>query len=119
VKYLVANDTFTDVFAFVSAGFSGDCSDRFTIEHSGILEQKAGQRVLADKGYNARDSFAQKICFLTIPSFLSGSTFTAQEARQSRSIASVRIQVENAIRRIKEYKVCTETLCNHTSKKIV
>ena len=31
VKYLVAIDTFTGVF--VSAGFSGNSSDRFTIEH--------------------------------------------------------------------------------------
>ena len=120
VKYLVAIDTFTGVFIFVSAGFSGNSSDRFTIEHSGILEElKPGQRILADKGYNARDLFAQKRCFLTIPSFLSGDTFTAQEARQSRSIASVRIRVENAIRRIKEFKICRETLCNRTNKKIV
>ena len=39
------------------------------------------------------------------------------EARQSRSIASVRIRVENT--RIKENKIFTETLCNRTSKRIV
>ena len=120
VKYLVAVDTFTGVFVYVSAGFSGNSSDRFTIEHSGILENlKPGQRILADKGYNARDLFAQKRCFLTIPSFLNEGTLAAQEARQSRSIASVRIRVENAIRRIKEYKIFTETLCNRTNRKIV
>ena len=119
-KYLVAIDTFTGVFVFVSAGFSGNSSDRFTIEHSGLLEElKPGQRILADKGYNARDLFAQKRCFLTIPSFLNEGTLGAQEARQSRSIASVRIRVENAIRRVKEYKIFTETLCNRTNKKIV
>ena len=70
VKYLVAIDTFTGVFIFVSPGFSGSSSDRFTIQNSGILaELKPGQRILADKGYNARDLFAQKRCFLTIPSF--------------------------------------------------
>ena len=74
---------------------------------------------MADKGYNARDLFAQKGCFLTIPSFLNEGTLAAQEARQSRSIASVRIRVENAIRRIKEYKIFTETLCNRTNRKIV
>ena len=35
----------------------------------------------------------------------------AQEARQSRSIASIRIRVENAIKRVKEYRVFTDTLC--------
>ena len=64
MKYLVAVDTFTGVFVFVSAGFSGNSSDRFTIEHSGLLEElKPGQRILADKGYNARDLFAQKDAF--------------------------------------------------------
>jgi len=106
VKYLIAIDTFTGVFVFVSAGFSGNSSDRFTIEHGGILEElKQGQRILADKGYNARDFFAQKRCFLTIPSFLNEGRLATQEARQSRSIASVRIRVENAIRRMKEYKI--------------
>ena len=64
IKYLVAIDTFTGVFIFVSDGFSGNSSDRFTIERSGILDLlKPGQRILADKGYTARDLFAQKRCF--------------------------------------------------------
>ena len=37
VKYLVAIDTFTGVFVFVSAVFSGNASDRFTIGHSGKI----------------------------------------------------------------------------------
>jgi len=74
---------------------------------------------LADKGYNARNLFAQKRCFVTIPSFLNEGRLAIQEARQSRSIASVRIRVENAIRRMKEYKIFTETLCNCTNKRII
>ncbi len=102
VKYLVAIDTFTGVFIYVSNGFSGNASDRYTIEQSGILEVlKPGQRILADKGYTARDLFAMKRCFLNIPSCLSGNKFSEQEALQSRTIASVRIRVENAIRRLK------------------
>ena len=38
---------------------------------------------------------------------------------QSRTIASVRIRVENAIKRLKEYKVLSETLSNRVNKKIV
>lgn len=44
VKFLVAIDTFTGVFIFVSHGFSGSSNDRFTIQHSGILDElKPGQ----------------------------------------------------------------------------
>jgi len=120
IKYLVGIDTFTGVFIFVSPGFSGNSSDRFTIQHSGILDEiKPGQRILADKGYNARDLFAQKRCFLTIPSFLSEGQLTAQEGMQSRMIASARIRVENVIKRLKEYKNFIDTSNNHTNKKIV
>ena len=41
------------------------------------------------------------------------------QLKRLRSIASVRIRVENAIRRIKEYKIVTETLCNRISKRII
>ena len=120
VKYLVGIDTFTGVFVYISPGFSGNSSDRFTVQHSGLLDElKPGQRILADKGYNVRDLFAQKRCFLTIPSFLSEGRLTAQEGMQSRTIASAQIRVENAIRRLKEYKILSETLSNRVNKKIV
>ena len=118
VKYLVAIDTFTGVFTFVSPGFSGNCSDRFTVQHSGLLDLlQPGQRILADKGYTARDLFAQKRCFLTIPSFLSDGRLSGQQAIQSRLIASVRIKVENAIKRLKDFKIFSDMLCNRINKK--
>ena len=117
VKYL---DTFTGVFVFVSAGFSGNSSDRFTIKHSGILDiLKPGQRILADKGYTARDLFAQKRCFLTIPSFLSGGRFSGKEALESRTIVSVRIRVENAIRQLQGFRIFTDSLSSRINKRII
>ena len=44
---------------------------------------------------------------------------TAQEGMQSRTIASVRIRVENAIKQLKEYNALSETLHNQVNKKIV
>ena len=118
VKYLVAIDTFTGVFTFVSPGFSGNCSDRFTMQHSRLLDlPQPGQRILADKGYTARDLFAQKRCFLTIPSFLADGQLSGQQAIQSRLIAIVHIKVENAIKRLKDFKIFSEMLCNRINKK--
>jgi hypothetical protein len=34
VKYLVSIDPFTGVFTYISAGFSGNASDRFIVENS-------------------------------------------------------------------------------------
>ena len=90
------------------------------MQHSGLLDViQPGQRILADKGYTARDLFAQKRCFLTIPSFLSDGRLSGRQAIQSRLIASVRIKVENAIKRLKEFKIFTDTLCNRTNKKLI
>ena len=38
---------------------------------------------------------------------------------QSWTIASVRIQVKNTIKRLKEYNVLSETLCNRVNKRVV
>lgn len=87
VKYLVSIDPFTGVFNDVSKGISGNSSDRFVMEKSSFLEVlKPGQRTLE------RDLFAYKKAFLTIPSFLNGTgKLTAQQAMETRTIASVQI----------------------------
>ncbi len=93
-----------------------------TILNKGVFWRclKPGQRILADKGYTARDLFAMKQCFLTIPSFLSGNKFSDErEALQSGTIASVRIRVENAIRRLKEFKIFTDRFSNRINEQIV
>ena len=48
-----------------------------------------------------RDLFARKRCFLTIPSSLNGGRFSDHEALESRTVAGVRLRLENAIRRLK------------------
>ena len=69
IKYLVSIDPFTGVFNFVSQGFSGNSSDRFVVENSDFLSlPKPGQRILADRGFTARDLIASKRAFLKIPS---------------------------------------------------
>ena len=121
VKYLVSIDSFTGVFNFVSPGYSGNASDRFIVENCSILDLvKPGQRVLADRGFTARDLFARKKAFLTMPSFLRGaSKLTTQQAIETRTIASVRIRVENAIKRLKDFRILSQTLSNRINKRLV
>ena len=119
-KYLVCINPFTGVFTFVSPGFSGNASDRFTVEHSGFIDRlKAGQRILADRGFTARDLLARKQAFLTVPSFLrSTAKLSSVEAVQTSKIASVRIQVENAIKRLKDYTIFRTVQPNRVNKKV-
>ena len=121
VKYLVSIDPFTGVFNFVSQGFSGNSSDRFVVENSDFLSLlKPGQRILADRGFTARDLIASKRAFLTIPSFLRGAAkLTGQQAMETRTIAGVRIRVENAIKRLKDFHAVSGTSPNRMNKKIL
>ena len=114
-------DPFTSVFNFVSTGFSGNSSDRFVVENSGFLEVlRPGQRILADRGFTARDLIARKSAFLTIPSFLRGaSKLTGQQAMEMCAVASVRIHVENAIKQLKEFRLLSAILPNHMNKRIL
>ena len=107
------------MFSRFSPGFSGNASDRFTVEHSGFLDKlKPSQRILTDRGFTARDLLARKQAFLTIPSFLRlTGKVSEEEAVQMRKIASIRIRVENAIKRLKDYKIFKNTQPNRVNKR--
>lgn len=91
------------------------------METSSILDLlQPGQRILADRGFTARDLIARKRAFLTIPSFLRGtSQLTGQQAMETRTIASVRIRVENAIKRMKDFRLLSDTQPNRINKQIL
>ena len=104
-KYLIAvapNGTIT----FVSNGYLGSISDKMITDDSGILNHmKAGDLILADKGFLLHDIIPQGV-FLNLPAFLRGKDkFTRAEAIFSRKIARSRIHVERAIERLRNYKI--------------
>ena len=121
VKYLVSIDPFTGVFTYISAGFSGNASDRFIVENSTFLDNLLpGQRILADRGFTICDLLAKQRAFLTIPSFLrSSAKLSGQDGSQTRAIATVRIKVENAIKRLKDFKIFQQTQPNRTNKLVL
>ncbi|XP_062516382.1 uncharacterized protein LOC134191777 [Corticium candelabrum] len=107
IKYLGAVDIFTGAFVFLSGGQSGNASDRYMVETSGILDVLIpGQRVFADRGFKVYDLFAKNRAFLTIPSFMKGrAQLPANEALISRLMASGRIHVERAFGRLHEFRI--------------
>ena len=61
---------------------------------------------MADKGFDIQHLLAPKKAILNIPPFMGGKEqLTLQEEADTRRIASVRIHVERAIERIKNYRV--------------
>ena len=91
---------------FISALYDGSISDKEIVKRSGILEKdlwSAGDSVMADRGFTIQEELNPLKVRLNIPSFLGGRPqFTAAEVKESQTIASVRIHVERAIKRLIE-----------------
>ena len=59
---------------------------------------------MADKGFDFKDLLSSRKVCLNIPPFLNPSgQFSSEEVEETQAIAKLRIHVERAIRRIKEY----------------
>ena len=87
---------------FISQLYSGSISDREIVERSGFLklEFDNGDTVMADKGFTITPTG----CNPKHSPFLgSNSQMTAQDHIKSQEIASVRIHVELAINKIKNF----------------
>ena len=100
--------------SYVSQLYVGSISDVELTRVSGYLktlEGKGGVSVMADRGFTVRDMLAEKGVDINIPPFLEGrEQLPADEVKHGRSIASLRIHVERAIGRIKNYTILKGTL---------
>ncbi|XP_065067516.1 uncharacterized protein LOC135693070 [Rhopilema esculentum] len=91
---------------FVSHLYAGRCSDKAVTRDCGILNLlEAGDTIMADKGFNIEDDLPPQTG-LNIPPFLKEkASLTLEEETETRRIASLRVHVERAIRRIKTFKL--------------
>ena len=91
--------------SLVSPLYSGSISDKeLTLESglAGLLEK--GDSVMADRGFDVSDLLQPLGVHLNIPPFLRGRTqLDDKEMVETRRIASLRIHVERAIERIKNF----------------
>ena len=90
---------------FVSTLYTGGISDKEITRCSGILDLlEAGDSVMADKGFDIGNMLQEYNVELNIPPFLENQgQFSTQDVQKTKTIASLRIHVERAIRRVKEY----------------
>lgn len=98
---------------FMSQCFCGRISDKELTEKSGLLDDTDGRKrfekgdvLMADKGFDIHDLVRKLELKLNHPAFLSGKEqFSEQEVIETRRIASVRVHVERAIGRVKNFHV--------------
>ena len=89
----------------VSGLFAGLISDKELVKQSGLLVLlEPGDQILADKGFTIKDLLTPIGCELAIPAFLSSKgQFTKEDLTTSKRIHNLRVHVERAIRRVKEF----------------
>ena len=92
--------------SFISSLYTGSISDKEITKRCGILDLlEEGDGVMADKGFTIEDILPNR-CTLNIPPFLREKPhFTSSDVELTQRIAKLRIHVERAIRRVKQYHI--------------
>ncbi|PFX24400.1 uncharacterized protein LOC111331706 [Stylophora pistillata] len=92
---------------FISDLYGGCISDKEITSKSGFIDKlQQGDEVMADRGFNIQELLASKGVKVNVPPFMNQSgQFTEQEMVATRRIATLRIHVERAIERIRNYHI--------------
>ena len=92
------------VFSFISDLYPGTISDRAITIRSGLLEKlELMDDVMAHRGFNLRDLVTKRNAKLNKPQFAKEKPLSTKACTKTRRIASLRIHVERAIQRMKEF----------------
>ena len=88
----------------------GDTVATRQVENCGILQLlEEGDSVMVDRGFEIQDLLAKKKVYLNIPPFMRCKYQLSPEGEdETRDVASVRIYVERAIERVKNYNILTD-----------
>ncbi|KAG1928313.1 uncharacterized protein LOC120477253 [Pimephales promelas] len=119
VKYLVATAP-SGIIMYISEAYGGKCSDRFITQNSGFLDHlRPGDEVIGDRGFTIRDLLEERKVRLITPAFTRKKCqLTNEQVTRTRRIANVRIHIERAIRRLKVYRILSQTVPIHFVPKI-
>lgn len=112
MKYLIGI-TPKGSICFISKGWGGRTSDKHITENSGFLEKLLpGDIVLADRGFDIKESVGMLCAEVKLPAFTKGyCQLAARDVEETRKIAHLRIHVERVIGNVcQKYTILTGTI---------
>ncbi|XP_065103379.1 uncharacterized protein [Paramisgurnus dabryanus] len=112
LKYLISI-TPQGVISFISKGFGGRTSDKQITENCGFLDKLLpGDIVLADRGFDIKESVGLMCAEVKIPAFTKGQRqLEAKDVEDMTSIAHLRIHLERVIGVVRhKYKILSSTI---------
>ena len=88
----------------ISPAYGGLCSDKFIAANSGFLEYlRPGDEVMADRGFVIQDLlFERKV--------KRGMQLSAEDTTNTRCIANVHVHVKWVVRRLKNFRIISQTV---------
>ena len=97
---------------YLSDSYGGRTSDQYICSNSGFYKLlDPGDEVMADRGFQIKEDLLHYYCSLNVPpGARAKSQMTVAECRQTKMVANLRIHVERAINRIKEFKLLKNTM---------
>uniref|UniRef100_A0A3Q2T4H3 Uncharacterized LOC105927494 n=1 Tax=Fundulus heteroclitus TaxID=8078 RepID=A0A3Q2T4H3_FUNHE len=111
IKYLVAIAP-CGLVMFISPAYGGRCSDRFIAQESGFLQYlRPGDEVMADRCFGIRDLLSETRVKLVLPAVTrKEGQLSDEDIAATRRIADVSMHVERVIRRLKVFKIVSQTV---------
>ena len=92
--------------SFISDLYGGNISDKKLTVECGILKLlELGDSIMADRGFNIEDILPPGVSLNMPPKLNESGQLTESERTTTSRIASIRIHVERAIERIKNYQI--------------
>ncbi|XP_053181589.1 uncharacterized protein LOC128364997 [Scomber japonicus] len=112
LKYLIGI-TPQGVISFISKGWGGRTSDKRITEECGFLDKLLpGDLVLADRGFDIKESVGMVCAEVKTPAFTKGQRqLDAKDVEETRSLAHLRIHVERVIGVVRnKYKILSSKI---------
>ncbi|CAC5410779.1 unnamed protein product [Mytilus coruscus] len=107
------------VITHVSDLWSGSISDKQITKSSGLIDKcEPGDAIMGDKGFLISDMCTPKGIYLIVPPTKKNGKLTKHEVEKTRRIANLRIHVERAMERIKNFRIIQGVMPISMSEKV-